>query len=328
MSNDNHQIIYTPFFKLTDNVAKSRSTTWGELVPTLTTHIVTTDDKALLPCINGYQYLLKGDPAEVMGLRPDGEPYKNFSPMGVRRIRENTIAMFMLIFDFDGRIMLSEVQDIFSQFEHVCYTSFNHQHENIVKKEPAVDKCRVIVPFSRPMPIAKFRELRPAIHHWIDGDGPRISDPATFSIGQVFLLPAVREEDKSKAVAWRNEGELMDWSMFEAIKSTLPVASSNIYSASAKEPSGLVLKPDDTLETTNELIEVQNISRKISGVRCPFHNDRKPSEFASITTSGTPFLQCKKCGRVYMTRPKEDPILVGLAKIAEAKRRRAKWEAS
>jgi hypothetical protein len=326
MSNQNHLVTYTPFFNLSDNVAQSHNTTWGELLPMLTTHVVTTNEKALLPCINGYQYLLKGDPAEAMGLRKDGKPNKNFSPIGVRRLRENLIAMSLFIADFDGRIQLSDVQSIFGQFEYACYTSFNHQRTDIEKKQSAVDKFRTVVPLATPMPITKFRELRTAMHHWLDGDGHRISDPVTFSIGQIYLLPAVREEDQSKAVAWHNEGELMDWTMFEAIKSTMPVSSPIVHNASGTRPNGFVLKPDDMLQTFNGSIAVHSIDRKISGVLCPFHADTKPSEFAGITNNGTPFLQCKKCGRVYMTRTKEDPILTGIKKIADAKRRRADLE--
>lgn len=326
MSNDNHPISYSSFCKLTDNVVKPHTTSWGELVRLFTTHIIATDEKACLPAINGWQFIAKGDPAEVMGLRPDGEPYKNFSPTGVRRIQENLAAMSMFIFDFDGKIQLSEVQSIFGQYEYACYTSLNHQVANIAKQEPAVDKMRVIVPMANPMPVEKFQELRTAMHYWIDSDGPRITDPATFHIGQIFLLPAVREEDRSKAVAWRNEGELLDWRMFEAIKKSMPVKAAIQYGAFGRKPSEFVLKPDDVLDTANGSIAVRNIDRKISYVLCPFHGDRKPSEFAGITTNGTPFLQCKKCGRIYMDRAGEDPIIAGLAKVAEKKRRCAAQE--
>jgi len=326
MSNDNHQLIYTLFSNLTDNVAKSLVATWGDSIPLFTTHIIATDDKAFLPCVNAWQYVEKGDPAEVMGLRPDGVPYKTFSHMGVRRIQENLVAMSMLIFDFDGKILLSEIQSIFGQYEFVCYTSFNHRRQNPEKGEPAVDKMRVVLPFLKPMPVDKFRELRPVMHCWFDGDGPRITDPVTFSIGQVFLLPVVREEDKSKATAWRNEGELLDWAMFEAIKKTMAAQSPLKYSEAGTNPCGFKLLPDDLLDTATGSIMVRNIDRKISRVRCPFHGDPNPSEFVGITANDTPFLHCKKCGRVYMTRTKADPIISGIAKLKALKRLRSEQE--
>jgi hypothetical protein len=327
MSNDNLPVAYSIFLRLTDNVVKQRGAPWRKLADLLTSHPVVFEEKQFLPVFNGWRYKTKGDPTEDYGTRKDGKPASSFSPIGVRRIQQNLIEMSMFILDFDGKMLLSEVQAVFGQYEYVCYTSFNHQVENIEKQEPAVDKFRVVLPFSKPMPVGKFLELEPAMQYWIGGSGPQIVDPKTFSIGQVFLLPAVREESKPDAAAWRNEGNLLDWLMFEDIKKSMPAESEIQYGASGSKPTGNVLMPDDILETANGSVMVRDINRKISRVRCPFHGDSNPSEFAGVTNHGIPFLQCKKCGRAYMQITKEDPIVAGIAKLKEKRRLRAEREA-
>jgi hypothetical protein len=322
MSTDNLAIGYAFFYKLTDNVVQQVRTTWRTFVDSILVHPVVTEEKESLPVLNGWSYIAKGDPAEDFGTHKDGTKVLNFSPMGVRRIQQNLVEMFMFILDFDGGMKVSEVQAVFGEYEFVCYTSLNHQVENVEENEPAMDKMRVILPFAYPMPVAKFRELKSAMEYWIDGGGSSIADPKTFSIGQVFLLPAVRAEDQTKAIAWHNEGKLLDWAMFETIKQSTPVQHSTQFGASGSKPSGLVLKPDDVLDTANGTIMVKDIDHKISYVLCPFHADRKPSEFVGVTSNGTPFLQCKKCGRAYMQRNAGDPIIDGLAKLKEMKRRR------
>jgi hypothetical protein len=327
MSNKNLAVMYAFFYKLTDNVVKEVRTTWRVLVDSILSHPVVTEEKESLPVFNGWAYVAKGDPAEDLGTHKDGRKVLNFSPTGVRRIQQNLVEMFMFILDFDGGMKLSEVQAIFGEYEYVCYTSFNHQVGNAEESGPAVDKMRVVLLFDRPMPVTKFQELKSAMKYWIDGGGSPIADPKTFSIGQVFLLPAVRADDQSKAIAWHNEGKLLDWTMFEIIKQSMPVQHTTQFGASGSKPSSLVLKPDDVLDTANGTIMVKDIEHKISYVLCPFHADRKPSEFASITSNGTPFLQCKRCGRIYMQRYAGDPIIEGLAKLKDMKRRRTAQEA-
>jgi len=326
MTNDAHPIQYSSFSNLSDNVVQPCRSTWYELVALLGTHSIAIEDKAFLPAMNGWRYKGSDDPTVDKGTHKDGSPVKNFGP-GVRRIQSNLVEMSLLILDFDGGMLLPEVQAVFGEYEYVCYTSFNHQVEDIENNHHAVDKFRVVLLLKSPMPIDKFIELKPAIQYWIDGDGPALTDPKTFSIGQIFILPAVREEHTSNVQAWRNGGKLLDWKMFESIKIDMPIKAAIQYGAFGAKPSGLVLKPDDVLDTANGNIMVRDIDRKISYVRCPFHADPKPSEFAGITSNGTPFLHCKKCGRAYMHRIKSDPIVAGIAKITEQKRLRAAREA-
>ena len=327
MSNDNHPVAFSTFCNLTDNVVKLCNSLWIDLILILTVHLTALEDKAFLPVFNGWRYKEKGDPTENLGTHKDGKPVRYFSPMGVRRIQENLIEMTMLILDFDGKMLLSEVQAVFGEYEYICYTSLNHQVPNEEKQEPAVDKFRVVLPFFSPMSVAKFNELKAAMQYWIDGGSPQLADPKSFSINQVFLLPAVREEYAANAVAWRNEGKLLDWTMFEDIKKSMPAKTAIQYGASGSKPSKKVLEPDDVLATKNGCVMVRDINQKISHVRCPFHADRNPSEFAGITSNGMPFLQCKNCGRIYMERTKSDSIIDSIAKLKEKNRLRAEREA-
>jgi hypothetical protein len=326
MSNDNQHISYSMFGKLTDNMVKSYDAKWADLATLFTTHPIVVDDKSSLSVFNGWRYKDVSDPTVDNGTHKDGTPVRNFSSMGVRRIQENLIEMSMLILDFDGAMPLADVQSVFGEYEHASYTSLNHQVKHTDKNEPAADKFRVVLPLLQPLPVIQFRELKFAIRNWLERDGKQLADPKSFSIGQVFLLPAVREEHKANAIAWKNTGKLLDWHVFENFKKTLAPSASYALRNYGDRPSGNKLKPDDILHTSTGGVVVSDINEHISKVLCPFHGDRHPSEFAGITYNGTPFLECKKCGRVYMDRSKPDPIIDGIAKINEKKRLRAAQE--
>lgn len=307
-----------------DNLVQPVATTWGRFAQSLIAgHTITEEHKLSLPCFSAWRYKDITDPTIDHGTDDYGRPLKQFSITHTRRIQGNLVEMFGLVLDFDGKLPVSEVQSKFGEFEYVCYTSLNHQVED--ENNQRFDKERVVLPFSDPMPVADFRRLAPAVEYWLEKVCAVHADNSTLNIGQVFILPAVRAEHRSLAQAWRNEGKLLDWRIFESMP--VPAMQTNSVGARRNAVSGFKLKPDDVLETANGCITVRDIDRKISRVRCPFHPDPKPSEFVAVLTDGTPFLRCKRCGTIYMERARNDAIIDGLAKIAERKRLRAEREA-
>jgi hypothetical protein len=324
MSNCELPICITKFNEMSDNAAKSVESTWGQFACSITgNHAIATMPKAHLPLFNGWRYKSIADSTVNNGCHDNGLPIVQFSHTHVRRHKSNLVELSMLVLDFDGALPITAVHHVFGEREYVCYTSLNHQ-------VGCIDKFRVVLPFSVRMSVGDFVRLQPAIAHWVrdlvKDHHPELLDNSTLSIGQIFILPSVRAEDVSHAQAWRTEGDLLDWTMFESILKAMPVTPTRHSMSTGPAPSGFKLKPDDWLETANGGVLVRDIDRKISRVRCPFHGDPTPSEFAGITTSGAPFLQCKKCGRVKMDMVAVDPIIAGLAKIAEKKRLSTKKE--
>ena len=323
MSNSALQIHYTNFNSVRDNVVKPALASWNELASKLASgHPVAVGDKLTLPSFNAWSYKSIDDPTLDHGTDRDGKPVKCFSKTLVRRLKSNLVEMSMLIIDLDGGLPLDEVQKRFGEYEYVCYTSVRHRHED-------KDKGRVVIPFAEPMSKADFLRLKRAIEKWIDGDGSKVADGVTYDEGQIFLLPAVFEEYASHARAWRNEGALLDWRMFESI--ALPAAQPKTAKAAIERnrQSEFRLMPNDVLETANGQIKVKDIDRKISKVLCPVpsHGDVNPTEFVAVLPSGHPYLVCKRCGTIKMWQAQGDGIADGLAMIAERKRLRSEPEA-
>lgn len=318
MSNNDHPIWYTLFNEAADNAAKSISTTWGEFADSLIEpHPIVTEDAALLPLFNAWRYKDVSDPTVDNGVHKDGKPVQRFSPTHVRRHAPNLTEMSMLVLDSDGALPIVKIDTQLGGYEYACYTSLNHLVNG-------VDKFRAVLPFSYPMSVADYRRLKPAIEIWMEqlvaDHRPELIDRSTFHIGQIFRLPAVREENQKNARSWRNEGALFDWKLFESISIPAQMPSAGKSKTNGTTPSEFVLKPDDVLETASGFIQVRDIDRKISDVLCPFHPDRRPREFVAVSKGGLPYLVCHRCGTIYMERTKTDPILDGLAKIRERKR--------
>ncbi|CAJ8041829.1 Signal recognition particle GTPase [Burkholderia pseudomallei] len=317
MPNSALQIHYTNFNAVYDNVVKPALASWEELVARLVSgHPLVVGDKLTLPSFSAWRYKSIDDPTVDHGEK-DGEPVECFSETHVRRLKSNALEMTMLIIDFDGRLSIEEAQHRFGEYEHAGYTSLSHRRED-------EDRFRMAIPFTDPMPKAEFLRLESGMRRWIDGSGHNLADNKTYSVGQVFLLPAVYAESAELARAWHNRGRLLDWRVFESLREqTEPRVTGASYAGTeqANTANGFRLLPDDVLQTKSGPITVKDIDRKISHVLCPFHGDTKPSEFVAVTKYGNPFLRCKRCGVVPM-RAGEDPIVEGLRKIAERKRQR------
>ncbi|MCK4165384.1 hypothetical protein HFK89_23780 [Ralstonia pseudosolanacearum] len=295
-----------------DNLVKPLDTTWGQFAQSLVTgHNVTEEHKLSLPCFSAWRYKDITDPTIDHGTDKHGKALKRFSTTHTRRIQSNLVELSMLVLDFDGKLPISEAQSKFAEYEHVGYTSLNHRVDG-------QDRFRIGIPFATPMPVADFLRLSSAIAHWLETVRAVGVDDSTLKIGQVFILPAVCAEHRSLAHAWRNEGALLDWRLFESI--SVPTKSAAAYNCAPSAASGVPLQllPDDILQTSEGPIVVKNIDRKISRVLCPFHADAKPSEFVAVSKWGSPYLVCRRCGTIRMTE--EDPIISGLKKIAERKR--------
>lgn len=311
----NHSFLIgiTLFHCMADNMAKTNYMMWHEIAAMLSApHAGALSHKSLLPLFSPWIYKDVKDPAVVNGDDRYGNPLQHFSDTHVRRHSPNLVAMTMLVLDFDRGRSISQIRELFSEWEHVFYTTLNH-------REGGEDKARVVLPLATPMPVADFVLHHNAMQAWVTGHG---ADSSTADIGRMFILPTVREENRHFAQSWHHEGALLDWHMFENMPK--PVVAPVRAATKPLNGDGELRKllPDDVLETANGCITVRDITRKISNVRCPSHVDAAPSEFVNITKRGTPFLVCKKCGTFYMERAQSDGIADGIAQIIAKKKRR------
>jgi hypothetical protein len=305
---------------MADNQAKSSYQLWRDAAAMLSApHASALSHKSNLPLFSPWVYKAATDPTVVNGDDGKGKPLKFFSDTYVRRLSANLTEMTMMVMDYDGDRAIDQIRELFKQWEHVLSTTLNHRIEG-------KDKARVILPLATPMPVAKFNELQEVIKAWATNLG---ADPSTADIGRMFILPAVREQDRHLAQSWHHEGEFLDWRMFSEMPK--PVAPpTTLPAAKPLNSHGQLRKllPDAVIETASGHIVVRDITHKISNVRCPFHDDPEPSEFVNITGRGTPFLVCKKCGTVYMQRAPGDGIADGIADILARKKLReggAQW---
>lgn len=305
-------VVVTFFMEMMDNLASSNRHTWGEVVEQFTTHSRALSHKTLLPLFSPWEYKGSSDPTVDNGLDKDGRPYKISSKDHVRRVSENLLELYMLVLDYDGNRSLEQIREQFKPWEHVVYTTLNHLIDGKVR-------VRVVILLETPMPVAVFNELQPQMKHWATDLG---ADPSTMDPNRIFILPAVRDEDRHNAQSWHNEGKAFDWHIFEDMPAPPKHQKSHPLSPTKIGQGQIKLRPDDVLNTASGPMMVRDINRKISNVMCPFHGDVIPKEFVAVTKAGTPYLVCKKCGTIYMERAKSDGIMEGIAKIAERKRLR------
>ena len=304
--------IHLTFFdSFHDNAAKSVLMKWGEIAAMLSApHATALSHKSLLPLFSPWRYKSVSDSTVSNGLTKDGKPLQHFSDTHVRRIESNLVEMTMMVLDFDGGSSIEQAKQAFRGVELVGYTTLNHQTEG-------KDKFRIAIPYTLPMPVERFPLYKDSITTWAIEHG---ADASTADIGRMFSLPAVRDEHRHLAQSWYPPGSPLDWHMFDSVRNALTTPSLTKAKPSARNTPANKLMPDQVLDTAGGLITVSDINRKISNVRCPFHNDQKPTEFVAVASNGTPYLICKRCGTVYMQRNQTDGIVEGLAKIRERKR--------
>jgi len=132
-------------------------------------------------------------------------------------------------------------------------------------------------------------------------------DPKSFDPNQIYEMPSAPEERMHLARSGHNNGKKLNWEEFEQSE-VGPVT--NDYSAvkgSTTPSSDQLLEPDQILDTKQGPIKVKDVVGKIDGVVCPFHNDKRGSEFVrKVEHTGNIFLYCKKCEFKYYMRPDKD----------------------
>lgn len=221
------------------------------------------------------------------------------------RRQDNVRALHILVLDFDDGMSVEDAKLHFKAYRHIGYTSFNHQYDK-QGDGTTVDKFRILLPLKEPCLLKDWMEVR----HNVVTFAPGV-DMASVRLHQPFAVPLRRSG--SPYELWSSEGEELDWTTWERSEH-----KGHEYSlANPSQRSEHKLDADFVLETKNGNIRFGDVDGMISGVKCPLHDDKQPSEFANKSANGNVFLYCKKCGTIYMESARAhslDPIAQFVAK--------------
>lgn len=126
-------------------------------------------------------------------------------PNTIRRCGNNAVGLWGLVLDYDGQKTLEEAVVEMDGIECVIYTTFNHSAEK--------DKFRVVLPFTRMMPLEEFNEKEADMQDCFPA-----ADRASFSLSQaIYLHSGAHPELK---FAYNLKGAMVDPDMFKRGVST------------------------------------------------------------------------------------------------------------
>ncbi len=239
--------------------------TWDQIVTLFSTFNEGNFDKTKMAHFNGCKFIDGAD----------------------RRI-SNAEAIHVLVLDFDEGMTVEEAKIEFQEYTHIGYTSYNHQYDKH-GDGVVVDKFRILIPLSEPCPRDDWKE----ISHNVEVFAPGVDKSCT-RLHQPFAGPIKRPNIDGEI--WVNTGNELDWSDW----SRTPLNDFGYTSANPSVNSEHKLHPDLELQTKKGSIRVGDVDRHISGVLCPFHDDKTPGEFINVTPKGYIKLTCHKCGNIYM----------------------------
>jgi len=236
------------------------------------------------------------DYSEDWGMDSQGISY-------AKRRQANVIEVDLLVLDYDGGTTIDEIKDRFKEYEYVCYSSFRHLYDG------KTHKFRVIIPFTKPIPAwrkhneygvaidgGEWYQIRDSLESFV---GP--CDPVSFKASQIYSIPSAPESRLDLAFTEHNSGKWLDWEKLER-KSfrSMDTGSDSPTGKSLVKTGDKHLEPNQILQTKTGSIRVKDVTGKINGVLCPFHEDTKPSEFIrKVEATGNIFLHCSTCNKNY-----------------------------
>jgi hypothetical protein len=277
---------------------------WSDVVNLFSHHIITTEIKAKLMCFGGCEIRRLDDPTVSLG-KDNGLFDPKVADRYVRKIKENVIGYSMLVLDYDDDQMpLDKVQEVFGEYEYICYTSYHHQGFKTDKKtgerKQCGDRFRVMLPFVTDCSVEDWVKIKHSIIQFATANGVYKVDTLTTNISRFFVMPYVRPEDSSKAQIWHNTGKWVDWQDFEQldIEEQKKFDATTGKALSTEERQSGEIDHDTLVEVEDfGLVRFGDVSFQMENVLCPFHGDINGSEVIFINRyTGHPQLWCSSCG--------------------------------
>lgn len=284
----------TVFQSLKSPIKGESDLTWEEVVQFFTSGHIKTERKDDLPLFNCTQFKTIN---EVAVGPSDGYWTNKSGQIRVRRKQINAKQVDMLIVDYDNGITIEEAMRRFGTYEYVGYTSYRHLYDG------KTHKFRLIFPLSTPIPCSSganeaieqiedgiFYRLEQSILKFAPG-----SDPSAYNGIQPFFPPSAPPERIEIAKSWSNQGKLLDWTDWD-IESTTCSPQSSKNKATARGVKNFRLDPEQEFTHPAGMVTAAEVIGKIEKVTCPFHEDKKGSEFIVRHDSGVVSFTCKHCG--------------------------------
>lgn len=294
-----HQYRVTFFKDATDNKVRGRNLAWDEIVALLRKPHAVIPDKTKGKAFSGVRYL----PLEDLKLLGKDRVVKN--PNGTRfyprRLNVNVQDYELLILDFDSGLTIEDAKERFKKYTYIGYTTFSH------RANPNVDKFRLVFPWKQPVSARQGKGYEDDLKLGIEEFGGPF-DKKCLDPGRLFFLPAVHPGRLGTEVSWSNQGALLNPDDLRRPKSGVRLTSNTRLSVSDPKPSNSkgkkssqTIHPDDLIELNDgRAIRAGDVTNKIEGVKCPFHDDKKGTEFIKrVPESGNIFLYCRHCDKSY-----------------------------
>lgn len=257
-----------------------------------------------------------------------------FSDGGRKHRANDRISHFSLVMlDIESGTSKDEIHAAMSEYEYLLWPTISHTEED--------PRYRVVLFPAQPLTVPDAQ----ALIHRIDAHLPARNDinkktqnidPVSDEIGRLMFLPKWLIGHPEKYSSVHHRGRLLSPDSFPvspdvqtAIDARRKAADEHrerqknetitrLKSITAPTHNGNALitvketdwlNPDYYFETEDGYIQLKDVTKKVGGVRCPFHADSIGSEFiAPNQKSGRPQLVCAKCG-VFKMSPHNHDLL-------------------
>lgn len=281
---------------------------WSDFCAVLANGHVSVKDKTEAPMFNGVRYRsvdeVKADPSALVYDKGQGVHF-------VRRSKANIVEVTMLVLDYDGGLSIEEANERFRSVEYIGYTSFSHLQDKKTHKFRMVMRLAAPIPawckldeYNRLVDGGEWYQILNALKKFA---GP--CDRASFNPNQIYYMPATQEKRMDVAQVWFNAGTPLDWSGFarKEIGESQLADAGIAKTGDIPKRSDRHLLPNQILNTCDGPIRVGDVQGKVEGVWCPFHADKRGSEFIRrVPETGNVFLYCRSCEQsFYMKRYEE-----------------------
>lgn len=271
--------------------------TWDEFIDFIQDSHVVVENKELRPLFNATRFKTLDQCIEEN--KDDIRFDRNSNSYVVARRQKNAVEVELLIIDYDGDVSIEEAMNRYKDYEYVGYTSYRHQDEE------GLDRFRLIFPLVQPIPSHKvidkngneldkgvFYDLSDAIMEFAP-----LSDPAILNGIQIFYLPSAPKRRIHLAKTWRNKGKVLDWTKWIVNEVDYSNNQSSTTNIKPNRKLNFKLDPDQLFHFKNGSITARDVLGRVKKVTCPFHQDKKGSEFLNrFPDSGVVIFHCKKCG--------------------------------
>ena len=277
--------------------------TWDEFVSFISSGHIPTADKKSTPLFNASRFKPL---QQVVKENANGYFHNKSDELVVRRTKKNVIELELLILDYDGGMSLDDAKEHFKAYEYVGYTSYNHLADN------KTHKFRLVFPLSCPIPVQKtsseiviYEELSSSIEHF----APRC-DQVVLNPTQAYFWPSAPAERISVSQVWTNKGEVVDWKKWEVNKPDQNILTKSQSEEKVNGKLSKNLNPHQIFKHKKGSVTANEVQGIIQNVSCPFHVDKRGSEFLiRYVDSDVVVFYCRQCGTYALPPKKQSNIL-------------------